>query len=332
MHSGPRGPRLVGAPAGARGHVWFGVGRCVSHPHEQHAGHDRRLSRRANGVPAERGRGHGDRRGRRYDRCARPERTRGPRRRDNMRAHRGGAAQRQPAARLARRSHGVYTRDRRRAAELRRALSVGADTVGGPTARRGHPGSRACRAALSRRSRPGGPAGSGLRGGGSVRCGGAAPPTDGDAAPVAHLSARSPCPLPGACPFDDPYIIVGNPLIHTPTVLWAAFTHPYWPQGLGWGQFRPLVTLAFALDWAVSGGVPWWFHLVNIAWHAVASVLVWRLARTLLPSQGALVAALWFAVQPVHVEAVSSVVERSELMAATFVLAGLLAHRQGQAR
>jgi uncharacterized protein (TIGR02996 family) len=136
----------------------------------------------------------------------------------------------------------------------------------------------------------------------------------------------------GGWTLDDPYIILGNSLVHSPTVTWAAFTHPYWPSGLGWGQYRPLVILAFALDWMVSGGAPWWFHLVNIIWHAVASVLVWRLARTLLPSAGALVAALWFAVQPVHVEAVSSVVGRSEIMAATFVLAGLLAHRQGQLR
>ncbi|HWZ57373.1 MAG TPA: hypothetical protein VNW46_00250 [Gemmatimonadaceae bacterium] len=142
--------------------------------------------------------------------------------------------------------------------------------------------------------------------------------------------------LAGGWTLDDPYVILGNPLVHTPTVIWAAFTHPYWPAGLGWGQYRPLVILAFALDWAVSSGAPWWFHLVNLAWHAAASILVWRLARALLPSPealpGAVVAALWFAVQPVHVEAVASIVGRSDIMAATFVLAGLLAHRQGQRR
>jgi hypothetical protein len=138
--------------------------------------------------------------------------------------------------------------------------------------------------------------------------------------------------LAGGWTLDDPYIVVGNPLVHTPTVIWSAFTHPYWPAGLGWGQYRPLVILGFALDWALSGGATWWFHLVNVAWHTAASILVWRLARTLLPSPGDVVAALWFAVQPVHVEAVAGVIGRSEIMAATFVLAGLLAHRQGQFR
>jgi tetratricopeptide (TPR) repeat protein len=138
--------------------------------------------------------------------------------------------------------------------------------------------------------------------------------------------------LAGGWTLDDPYIIVGNPLVHTPAVLWRAFTHPYWPAGLGWGQYRPLATLSFALDWALSHGATWWFHLVNIGWHALASILVWRLARTLLPTPGpgAVIAALWFAVQPAHVEAVASVVGRSEIMATTFVLAGLLAHAKGQ--
>jgi tetratricopeptide (TPR) repeat protein len=138
--------------------------------------------------------------------------------------------------------------------------------------------------------------------------------------------------LAGGWTLDDPYIVVGNPLVHTPSVVWAAFTHPYWPAGLGWGQYRPLVILGFALDWAVSGGSPVWFHLVNVAWHVTASILVWRLARTLLPSPGDVIAALWFAVQPVHVEAVAGVVGRAEIMAATFVLAGLLAHAHGRRR
>jgi hypothetical protein len=71
-----------------------------------------------------------------------------------------------------------------------------------------------------------------------------------------------------------------------------------------------------------------WLHAVNILWHAAASVLVWFLAAELLAPAAALGAALLFAVHPVHVEAVSNVVGRSELMAAAFVLAALLAHRR----
>lgn len=128
---------------------------------------------------------------------------------------------------------------------------------------------------------------------------------------------------------DDRWIILGNPLVASLSGVWRAFGSPYWPNGLV-GQYRPLVVASFAIDWAVAHGGAWWFHVVNIGWHVAATVLVWRLARQLLPEVGAIAAALIFAVHPVHVEAVSSTVGRCELMAATFVLAGLLAHRQGQ--
>jgi protein O-mannosyl-transferase len=128
---------------------------------------------------------------------------------------------------------------------------------------------------------------------------------------------------------DDRWIIVGNPLVVSLTGIWRAFGAPYWPNGLV-GQYRPLVIGSFAIDWAIGHGGGWWFHLVNVGWHVAATVLVWRLARQLLPEVGAVAAALVFAVHPVHVEAVSSAVGRCELMAAVFVLAGLLAHRAGR--
>jgi hypothetical protein len=59
-----------------------------------------------------------------------------------------------------------------------------------------------------------------------------------------------------------------------------------------------------------------WFHAVNLAWHAAASVAVAALARRWTDWSGALVAGLLFAVHPVHVEAVANVVGRAELMAA----------------
>jgi protein O-mannosyl-transferase len=130
---------------------------------------------------------------------------------------------------------------------------------------------------------------------------------------------------------DDQWIVLENPLVHSLSGLWRAFGAPYWPNGLV-GQYRPLVIASFALDWAVGHGGGWAFHLVNVGWHVAATLLVLRLARHVLPEVGAVAAAMLFAVHPVHVEAVSSVVGRSELMAAVFVLAAVLAHRAGQRR
>jgi protein O-mannosyl-transferase len=130
---------------------------------------------------------------------------------------------------------------------------------------------------------------------------------------------------------DDQWIVLENPLVHSLSGLWRAFGAPYWPNGLV-GQYRPLVIASFALDWAIGHGAGWMFHLVNVAWHVAATLLVLRLARHVLPEIGAVAAAMLFAVHPVHVEAVSGVVGRSELMATVFVLAALLAHRAGQRR
>ncbi|HWZ57429.1 MAG TPA: hypothetical protein VNW46_00535 [Gemmatimonadaceae bacterium] len=128
---------------------------------------------------------------------------------------------------------------------------------------------------------------------------------------------------------DDRWIILDNPLVASVSGIWRAFGAPYWPNGLV-GQYRPLVIASFAVDWAVAHGGAWWFHLVNLGWHVAATVLVLRLARQVLPEMGAIAAAVLFAVHPVHVEAISSTVGRCELMAAVFVLAGLLAHRAGR--
>jgi tetratricopeptide (TPR) repeat protein len=128
---------------------------------------------------------------------------------------------------------------------------------------------------------------------------------------------------------DDGPVVLRNPLVHSLDGLWRAFTEPYWPPPSQGGQYRPLGTASFTIDWVVSGGDPRWMHATNVLWHAGAALLVWFLAVQLLAPAAALIAALLFAVHPVHVEAVSNVVGRLEPIAAVFVLGALLAHRRG---
>lgn len=122
---------------------------------------------------------------------------------------------------------------------------------------------------------------------------------------------------------DDFPIIVLNPLVANPSGIWRAFTAPYWPPDLGGHMYRPLVIAGFALDRLLGSTA--WFHAVNLAWHAAASVAVAALARRWTDWTGALVAGLLFAVHPVHVEAVANVVGRAELMAALFTLLAVYA-------
>src|SRR6266566_7116029 len=122
---------------------------------------------------------------------------------------------------------------------------------------------------------------------------------------------------------DDRFIIVLNPIVHTPSGVWRAFLEPYWPGDLGGKLYRPLTVATYVVDRMVDG--PAWFHAVNILWHAGASVAVAALARRWVGGSAALIAGVLFAVHPVHVEAVANIVGRNELMAALFVLLAVYA-------
>jgi protein O-mannosyl-transferase len=99
----------------------------------------------------------------------------------------------------------------------------------------------------------------------------------------------------------------------------------------GYHVFRPFAFSTFALHWAISGAKPFSYHLLNLLLHAAVTLLLFLLLRALLAplSRGetiAFVAALLFAVHPIHTEAVASIVGRSELLAAGFLLAAWLLH------
>lgn len=96
--------------------------------------------------------------------------------------------------------------------------------------------------------------------------------------------------------------------------------------------YRPLLMVSVAVDAALFGDRFAAWHLVNVFLHVLATLLVYLLLRQLLrlsaaPDEpGALVAllaALVFAVHPVHAEVVNSIFNRSELLAAVGSAGGL---------
>lgn len=122
--------------------------------------------------------------------------------------------------------------------------------------------------------------------------------------------------------YDDEPMLVQNRLIHSLAELPAALGRPYWLQ---YGTlYRPLTTLSFAIDWALGGGAAWPFHLGNVIFHALVSALVVVLALRWLPPLSACVAGVFFAVHPVHVEAVANAVGRAELMCGAAMLGVIL--------
>ena len=132
--------------------------------------------------------------------------------------------------------------------------------------------------------------------------------------------------LGGDFVYDDTTVILGNPVLRGPFSLARVFTTDIWgyPRGAAWSvhTYRPLLTLSFALDRAIGGWRPWSFHLTNIALHAAASVLFFRVfARRLGDPTAALLAGLAFAVHPLHTDAASCITNRSDLAGSLAVLA-----------
>ena len=129
---------------------------------------------------------------------------------------------------------------------------------------------------------------------------------------------------------DDPLYITVNPQVTSLSLRGLFSLHKFAHV------FRPLTFATFGLNWALAGARPFGFHLVNVLLHAAVTCLLYLLLRNILEpaspqgsSQGktvAFVAALLFAVHPIHTEAVTSIVGRSELLAAGFLLAACLFH------
>ena len=124
--------------------------------------------------------------------------------------------------------------------------------------------------------------------------------------------------------YDDVYVVEQNPLMKYLHGWWHVFRLSYWPKSAGGDGYRPLTILAFRLEAAIGHLSPVVFHATNIILYLAASLLVFFIARRLLPLWAAWLAAALFAVHPVHVETVANVVGQSELWVAVAILAAVI--------
>jgi tetratricopeptide (TPR) repeat protein len=127
--------------------------------------------------------------------------------------------------------------------------------------------------------------------------------------------------------YDDLALISNNPYAHSLTFLFRGFrTHlwdvfEYGSNGFGLKYYRPVVTASYVLNWVVSGGAPWAFHLVNVLCHAAATLLAARVAtRWTGDARLGLLTALIFALHPTRTESVVWVSGRTDVFMALFIL------------
>ena len=115
----------------------------------------------------------------------------------------------------------------------------------------------------------------------------------------------------------DDWIFVNEPLVRRLDGIVSIWLSP--SEILRENHYWPVTYTTFWIEHKLWGFNPVGYHAVNIALHALNSVLVWRLLLRLGVPGAWLVAAV-FAVHPVHVESVAWIIERKDLLSALFYL------------
>jgi tetratricopeptide (TPR) repeat protein len=151
--------------------------------------------------------------------------------------------------------------------------------------------------------------------------------------------------LHGGFTLDDKYVVMNNPVVRSAALdLDRLLATDYWGTPItaaaSHKSYRPLTVLTVWLNHRAHGLDVRGYHVVNVLLHALASVLVFYVAKAIMrigapagvsdraQHPTAAWAALLFAVHPVHVEAVANVAGRAELLSACFYLATFLAASQ----
>lgn len=123
--------------------------------------------------------------------------------------------------------------------------------------------------------------------------------------------------------WDDPEYIFNNRVtsgLTWPGVSWAFTTNHV-------ANWHPLTWLSHMLDTTLFGFSPRGVHLVNVAWHALNSVLVCMLFRRLGASiVASFFMAAFFGLHPLRVESVAWAVERKDLLCAFFFLSATISY------
>lgn len=139
--------------------------------------------------------------------------------------------------------------------------------------------------------------------------------------------------LSGDFTYDDKAIVRDNPRIQQWANLPEIFTTHYFGGALTTGtSYRPVDLLSFAANYLVHGRYLFGYHAVNVALHIANTWLLFLLFRRRFGETTAGIAALLYAVLPVHVEAVTSIVGRAEVLAAFFLLLAFAAAERSKSR
>lgn len=134
--------------------------------------------------------------------------------------------------------------------------------------------------------------------------------------------------------FDDVSAILDNKDLHPSTPIKKLFQNDFWGTPMSEERshksYRPLTVLTFRLNYLFSELNAVSYHLLNLLLHAVVCVIFLKVCKIFLDNRTSLIAALLFAVHPIHTEAVTGVVGRAELLSSIFLLAAFLSYTKSK--
>jgi tetratricopeptide (TPR) repeat protein len=119
--------------------------------------------------------------------------------------------------------------------------------------------------------------------------------------------------------FDDDVYVYQNALVQS-GLNWNSIGQAFSSELVKIGGFwHPITWLSLMLDYQIFGLNPFGFHMVNLLFHVMSTILIFlvfhRMTKKLWPS--AFVACL-FAIHPLHVESVAWIAERKDVLSAFF--------------
>ena len=116
--------------------------------------------------------------------------------------------------------------------------------------------------------------------------------------------------------WDDPFFVTNNPLIRI--ISWANINIP------AVGNYQPITMLTYALEYHFFKLDPFFYHLNNIIIHLLnTSLLFWFVYKLTSKLPAAIITALLFGIHPLHVESVTWISERKDVLYTLFYIIGL---------
>lgn len=130
--------------------------------------------------------------------------------------------------------------------------------------------------------------------------------------------------------WDDLNLIVNNPNIKSSSGVSQLLSQSFLTIGNNTDDptrrfYRPLISLSYALDYAIWGLNPGGYHLTNLICHAITSILAYFLVLVLSRRRTvALLTAALFLLHPTHVENVCWISGRTDVICGAFYFLSLL--------